>query len=112
MSSQSPDPLLEEAVARIVRETDPERVILFGSRARGDGGPEADVDFLVVASEETIRRRGRRHLLTRCWAAMGHLPASFDFLLYSPDEVARWQKSLNHVIARALREGLVLYERH
>jgi hypothetical protein len=35
-----------------------------------------------------------------------------DFLVYSPEEVARWENAPNHVIAHALKEGKILYERH
>ncbi|MBF0160126.1 MAG: nucleotidyltransferase domain-containing protein [Magnetococcales bacterium] len=103
--------LVDEAVRRLVREADPERVILFGSRARGDERSDSDVDLLVVISEETIRRHGRRRLLARFWTAMGRLPVSFDFLLFSSEEIVLWQDSVNHVICRALREGKVLYAR-
>lgn len=103
--------LVNEAVARLVREVDLEKVILFGSRARGDERADSDVDLLVVASEEVIRQHGRRRLLARFWSAMGHLPVSFDFLLFSPDEITQWQDSINHVISRAMREGRVVYER-
>ncbi len=109
--SMSPESLVSEAVARIVREIDLEKVILFGSRARGDERDDSDVDLLVVASEELIRQHGRRRLLARFWSAMGHLPASFDFLLFFPDEIVQWQDSVNHVISRAMREGRVVYER-
>lgn len=107
----SSEELLAEAVSRIIHEIHPERVILFGSRARGDERADSDVDLLVVASEETIRQYGRRRLLARFWSAMGRLPASFDFLLFSPGEIARWRDSVNHVVCHALREGKVLYER-
>ncbi|HAT50644.1 MAG: nucleotidyltransferase domain-containing protein [Nitrospirae bacterium] len=80
----SSEELLTEAVARIIHEIHPEKIILFGSRARGDDRSDSDVDLLVVASEETIRCQGRRRLLGRFWAAMGRLPAAFDFLLFSP----------------------------
>lgn len=103
--------LVAEAVRRLVQEANPERIILFGSRARGDERSDSDVDLLVVASEETIRQHGRRRLLARYWAAMGRLPASFDFLLFSPEEIVHWRDSVNHVICRALREGKVVYER-
>lgn len=111
LPQRASEELVAEAVRRLVQEADPDRVILFGSRARGDEHADSDVDLLVVASEETIRRHGRRRLLACFWSAMGRLPASFDFLLFSPGEIARWQDSVNHVICRALREGKVLYER-
>ena len=103
--------LVAEAVRRVVHAANPERIILFGSRARGNGSVDSDVDLLVVASEETIRRYGRRRLLARFWSAMGRLPVSFDFLLFSPEEIAHWRDSVNHVISHALREGKVMYER-
>lgn len=107
----SSENLLTEAVARIVHEANPEQVILFGSRARGDERTDSDIDLLIVASEEIIRQHGRRRLLARFWSAMGRLPVSFDFLLFSPEEVIRWQNSINHVVYRAMREGRVVYER-
>lgn len=109
--SISSEELLSEVVTRIIHEANLERIILFGSRARGDAGMDSDVDLLVVASEATIRQHGRMRLLARFWSTMGRLPASFDFLLFTPEEVAHWRDSLNHVIGRALREGRVLYER-
>ena len=42
-------------VGIIVREADPEAIILFGSRARGEAGPHSDVDILVVASRHGPR---------------------------------------------------------
>lgn len=105
------DRLLHEAVTRIVREADPERVILFGSRARGEERVDSDMDLLVVASSDTIRQQGRRRLLARFWSAMGRMPISFDFLLFTPEEIAQWQHCVNHVIFRALLEGKVVYEK-
>ncbi len=110
-SSTDSEELIAEAVRRLVQEARLEQVILFGSRARGDGRADSDVDLLVVASEEVIRQHGRRRLLARFWSAMGHLPVSFDFLLFSPEEMIQWRNSINHVIFRAMREGKVVYER-
>ena len=44
--------LIRRIVKRIVQEFDPEQVILFGSQARGDAGPDSDVDLLVVMDVE------------------------------------------------------------
>jgi len=47
---------IERMVRRIVRQFRPERVILFGSHARGEAGPDSDVDLLVVMRVEGSRR--------------------------------------------------------
>src|SRR6185295_17603357 len=47
---------IRQMVRRIVRQFRPERIILFGSHARGDAGPDSDVDLLVVMPVEGSRR--------------------------------------------------------
>jgi len=42
------DPAIEELIQRLVEALGPERIYLFGSRARGDGGPDSDYDLMVV----------------------------------------------------------------
>ena len=106
------DALLRQMVKTIVDEVDPEQVILFGSRARGDAAADSDVDFVVVEATPFGKSRDRRTETTRLWRALAGFDVSKDILLFSRDEVEYWRDSLNHVLARALREGEVLYERH
>ena len=49
MGNEIPD-VLDEVVQRIVAVADPEKIILFGSAARGELGPDSDLDLLVVKS--------------------------------------------------------------
>ena len=65
-TSQS-DQLLREMTEVIVREVHPAQIILFGSRARGEAGPEADVDLLIVREEPFILAESRRQQLTRLY---------------------------------------------
>ena len=110
--TQVDDALLQKMVNTIVDEVDPEQVILFGSRARGDAAADSDVDFVVVEAAPFGDGRDRRAETTRLWRALAGFDVSKDILLFSRDEVEYWRDSLNHVLARALREGEVLYERH
>ena len=110
--TQVDDALLRRMVKTIVDEVDPEQVILFGSRARGEAAPDSDVDFVVVEAAPFGAERDRREEATRLWRALADFEVSKDILLFSLDEVEYWRDSLNHVLARALREGEVLYERH
>ena len=105
------DALLERMVQVIVDEVDPEQVILFGSRARGDAASGSDVDLIIVESTPFGEGRSRGVEETRLWRALASFHISKDILVYSRDEVDYWRDSLNHVLARALREGKVLYER-
>ena len=105
------DALLERMVQAIVDEVEPEQVILFGSRARGDARPDSDVDLVIVEAEPFGPGRDRRAEAVRLYRALVDFRVSKDILVYSRDEVAYWRDSLNHVLARALREGRLLYER-
>ncbi len=103
--------LLRRMVAAIVDAADPEQVILFGSRARGDARPDSDVDLVVIEAEPFGPHRDRRAEIVRLMRALGGCEVATDILVYSQDEVEYWRDSLNNVLARALREGRVLYER-
>ena len=105
------DKLLDQMVQAIVAEVDPEQVILFGSRARGDAREDSDVDLVVVEAEPFGKTRSRRLEAARVYEAVAGFDALTDILIYSRDEVDHWRDSVNHVLARALREGTVLYER-
>ena len=98
-------------VQAIVDATDPEQVILFGSRARGADKASSDVDLLIVHSEPFRAGRSRYRETVRAYEALSGMGVAKDILVYSRPEVEYWRDSLNHVVARALREGRVLYER-
>ncbi len=101
--------VLRRMVEIIVRETDPEAIILFGSRARGDARPDSDIDLLVIEREPFGPGRSRIKEAARLYRALGDLPASKDLLVYSHDEVADRRSIPSHVVGRAYREGRLLY---
>ena len=98
-------------VGAIVAEVDPEQVILFGSRARGDAREDSDVDLIVVEAEPFGPERSRHTEMVRLYHALAGFRVGIDVLVYSQDDVEYWRDSLNHVLARALREGRTLYRR-
>ncbi len=98
-------------VGAIVEEVDPEQVILFGSRGRGDARVSSDVDLLVIEAESFGPGRSKHAEMNRLYRALRHFRVPKDILVFSNEEVEYWRDSLNHVLARALREGKVLYER-
>ena len=97
------------SLADAVAITSPEAIILFGSRARGDAGADSDVDLLIIEREPFGLGRSRIREAARLYQALGDMPVSKDLLLYTRAEAERWRGSLNHVVARAFREGRVLY---
>ena len=105
------DQILPKMVETIVTEVDPEQVILFGSHARGDASEDSDIDLIVVETGPFDKNRDRGAEAVRLWRALAGFAVSKDILVYIRDEVEYWRDSLNHVLARALREGRVLYER-
>ena len=105
------DVLLQEIVDAIVDEVDPDQVVLFGSWARGDAHESSDVDLLVLEPEPFGNGRSRHEEEVRLYRALSRFHVSKDILVYSHDDVEYWRDSLNHVLARALREGRVVYER-
>ena len=109
--SRVDDALLRRMATVIVDEVDPDQVILFGSRARGDARANSDVDLVVVDAEPFGPDPDPRTEAVRLYRALAGFPVTADILVYSRDDVEYWRASINYVLARALREGRVLYER-
>jgi len=96
---------LQEIIRRIVQVAAPEKIILFGSAARGEMGPNSDVDLLVVKQGEFHQG----HLTGEIYMNLIGVGQAVDVILVSPDEVERYRNSHALVIAPALREGKVIY---
>ncbi len=99
------DELLQEITTRVVAALQPRRLILFGSRARGDARPNSDVDLLVVWKDESPPRE--RALAVR--KALRGLKASFDIAVVTPSEFERYAERRAHIVGLAAREGRVLH---
>lgn len=105
------DALLKSMTDDIVDELHPERVILFGSHARGSAHEKSDVDLLVVVpnSQETIQQR--RRIEGRLYKRLAYYPVTKDVLVFTLDEIQRWRNVTGHVIESSMREGRQLYVR-
>ena len=97
-----------EITRRIVEGFHPQRVVLFGSRARGDAREDSDYDVLIVGPSDDSQRK---RVLPVYYALMGlQTGTGVDVVWWTPNEVAKWQDTKTHFINRALRDGQVLYE--
>lgn len=92
----------------VVREVQPQALMLFGSHATGEARPDSDVDLLIVEAPFGPDC-DRRQEMTRIWRALVGFAVAKDILVYSREEIERWQGAPNHIIARALKEGRLLY---
>lgn len=97
--------VLKEIIRRIVRVAHPERIILFGSAARGEMGPNSDLDLLVVKRGKFDRGR----LTERIYLSLHGAGAAVDVIIATPQEVERYRQTPCLVIAPALAEGRVVY---
>ncbi len=99
--------VIDRMVRRIIRRFHPERIILFGSHARGTAGPDSDVDLLVVVAAG----RSKREKQLEIRLALRDFRIPKDVIVSTPEEFA-WRKDVVGTIEHpAVREGKVLYAR-
>lgn len=97
---------IQKMVDLIVERFQPEKVILFGSYARGDAGPDSDVDLLVV--KDAVDRR-RRDVAAAMRSALWQIPGAKDVIVCTPGQYDPQRASLGSLIGEAHREGKVLF---
>jgi len=107
MNTRNSEKLINEITRRILAVSAPERIILFGSYARGNAGPDSDVDLLVIEDaveaprKESVRLRG----------ALRGLLVPVDVLVATSEQVERHRDAVGLIYGSILREGKVIYER-
>ena len=114
MASPAPtiDAELEAVTAALAAvEHRTKRLVLFGSRARGDARPDSDVDLLVVMPQATLTPLERQQATRSLRAALRPLPLTVgaDLVVVGEGDAERLAGSRWHVVARALREGRELH---
>ncbi len=98
--------IINEVKDRLVQQFHPQRIILFGSQARGTADPKSDVDILVVCPFEGNRRR----LMVKMDRALKGLPLARDIMVLTPEEFERDRQIPGTIARPAWKEGKVLYE--
>ncbi len=96
--------ILNEIIGRIVEVAQPEKIILFGSAARGEIKPDSDIDLLVVKSG--VHRRRLAQAIYMNLIGVGH---PVDVVVVTPEDVERFKDSFALVIEPAIREGKIVY---
>ncbi len=96
---------LDELVRRIVQAVHPLRIILFGSAARGEMGPDSDIDVIVVMPEGTHRR----HTMELLHGFFSGLPYPVDAIVSTPTDLEKYRQTTGLIYSTVLREGKDLY---
>lgn len=97
--------ILQAIVQRVVAVAKPDKIILFGSAARGEMTQHSDVDILVV-------KRGqfnRGHLVEDIYMNLIGVGQAVDVIVVTPEEIERYKDRAALVIYPAVREGRVVY---
>ena len=97
--------VLADVIRRVVEVAQPDRIVLFGSAARGEMGPNSDLDLLVIKGGKFNHWR----LLTEIYRHLRGSDAAVDVVLVTPEDVERYRDTHCLVICPALREGKLVY---
>ena len=95
---------LQEIVRRIVEAVQPEKIILFGSAARGEMGPDGDLDLLVV--KPNVHRRATAQMIEQ---SLIGITVPTDIVVATPEDIELYKDTIGLIYRPALREGKVIY---
>ena len=99
--------LLPTIRRRLVSRFQPERIIVFGSQARGDATGQSDLDLLVVVPDTTDIRSATRDM----YEVLDDLPIAKDIVVATLADIERFGNLVGTILQPALREGVTIYER-
>ncbi len=91
---------------RLAQALRPDAIYLFGSHARGEAGPDSDMDFLVVVPESSHTRYTRNVAARRL---VGDIPAPKDIVVLTRQEWEAEQRVVCSLASTVLREGILLH---
>ncbi len=100
------DPILDEALKRLVHSFSPKKVFLFGSRARGNATPDSDYDLLVIVPTSNERRYRR---MKRAQVELWGVPASFDVIVLTEAEAKESAAHPSSLVSVVMAQGRSLY---
>lgn len=99
--------IISDIVKKIRQDYDPEKIILFGSYAKGTPRYDSDIDLLVV-KDSNLRRDERDKEIRK---SLKEIKFPLDIFVYTPQEVAEYSHLKGSFISAIFKEGRVLYER-
>lgn len=100
-----PDGVVERIVSSILSVVDAEAVYVFGSYARGEQGPDSDIDIFVVADDDSA------HTTALVLCELDWLRMHKDLIMERRELFDRGSKMFGHVEADVANEGVMIYGR-
>jgi predicted nucleotidyltransferase len=97
---------IPEIKEKIVREINPEKVILFGSYAWGKPTEDSDVDLFIIQKSNEPRRQRQMTLRKRLF----NIGIPMDIIIYTPEELKKRMDIRDVFMRKILRDGKILYE--
>lgn len=98
------DAVIRDLVDRIVKVAKPERILLFGSVARGVASHDSDLDVLVIKAG--VRRRAVAASIYRGLIGLGR---AVDVIVATPDDILQYGNNPSFVLYPAIHEGIEIY---
>ncbi len=100
------DTTLAEVIRRLVEAYRPERIYLFGSKARGDAGTDSDYDLLVIVPDDAPPEQHKSRLAYKALRGTG---TAADIIVWSRSKFEKRSHVVTSLPATVIREGKILY---
>lgn len=97
--------IIDEIVKRVVEKVNPLKVILFGSLAYGNPTQDSDIDLLVIKESSVPRHRRSKEIRS----ILRGMKVAVDIIVYTPEEVKKWEGIDTAFITGVVKKGKVLY---
>jgi len=96
---------INEAINRIVKNINPEKIILFGSYASGNPSEDSDLDILVIKEMKMARYKRSREVKKY----LRGIKIPIDVIVYTKKEIKEWEDTKTAFIKQAIKQGKLLY---
>ncbi|MBA3063153.1 nucleotidyltransferase domain-containing protein [bacterium] len=96
---------INEVIDRIVKNINPEKIILFGSYASGNPSEDSDLDILIVKEMRIPRYKRTREVKKH----LRGMKIPIDVIVYTKKEIKEWEDTKTAFINQAIKQGKILY---
>jgi len=105
------DSLLADTIERLIRIANPDRIVQLGRPVSGESRTDEEVLLLIIVPGCFDETRTRWDEAKRLRAALPSYPLRCNLVLFTAEQFDRFRHYPNHLIAEALRDGEVVFER-